>query len=99
MSKPVTLDNPAQFGYEDESRATANIRWKAWVRDFEIFTAASGIPDEKQRVAIFLHVVGKSSWDIYYSKPATDSTKDADVKAVLTNHLRHLRIQLQNRSR
>ena len=64
MSKPVTLDNPAQFGYDDESRATANIRWKAWLRDFEIFTTASGIIDEKQKV-IFTR-----SWQGTYINPS-----------------------------
>jgi hypothetical protein len=81
--KPISLNNPPQFGYDDESRATASVRWTAWLRDFEIFIAASAITSETQKIAIFLHVVGKSSRDIYYSKPATDETKFKDVKEVL----------------
>ena len=88
--KPISLNNPPQFGYDDESRTTASVRWTAWLRDFEIFIAASAITSETQKIAIFLHVVGKSSRDIYYSKPATDETKFKDVKEVLSKHFEAL---------
>ena len=35
-------------------------------------------------------MVGKTSRDIYYSKPATDETKFDDVKDVLTKHFKAL---------
>ena len=70
--KAINLDNPLAFGYDDEPRATASVRWKAWLRDFEIFIAVSAITVETQKIAIFLHVVGKTSRDISYSKPETD---------------------------
>ena len=69
-AKPISLNNPQEFGYDDDSRTTASFRWKAWLRDFDIFIAASAIGLEEQK--IFLHVVGKVSRDIYYSEPATD---------------------------
>ena len=32
-AKPISLNNPQEFGYEDESRTTASVRWKALVRN------------------------------------------------------------------
>ena len=89
-AKSISLNNPIEFGYDDESRTTASVRWKAWLRDFEIFIAASAINLETQKIAIFLHVVGKVSRDIYYSKPATDETKFDEVTKVLTDHFKAL---------
>ena len=76
----ISLNCPAAFGYDDESRATAGSRWPVWIRDFELFADGSGITDMKQRKAILLHVVGRAAREIYYTLKKDTDDYDAVVK-------------------
>ena len=77
----ISLNSPAEFHYDDESRATAGTRWPVWIRDFELYLDGSGVSNAAQKKAILLHVVGKSSRDIYYTMKKDDDNYDAVKKA------------------
>ena len=63
----LSLNSPAEFHYDDESRQTAGTRWPFWIRDFGVYLDGSGITDDGQKKAVLLHVIGKSARDIYYT--------------------------------
>ena len=89
MAKSMSLNNPAEFLYDDESRGSASVRWSVWIRDFELFVAASGITDKAQKKAILLHVVGKAGRDIYFT--VAKETEDYDAtKKVLSEYFKPL---------
>ena len=90
MAKPIGLNNPVEFQYDDESRSTASTRWTVWIRDFELFLAGSGISDGAQKKAILLHVVGSAAREIYYTK-AYDNDDYAAVKKTLLSHFTPLK--------
>ena len=81
----ASLVSPAEFQYDDESRGTAGLRWDVWIRDFELFTIATGVIRGPQRKATLLHVVGKACRDIY-STVADINDDYNEVKAKLGAH-------------
>ena len=88
MAIPLTLVPSAVFQYDDENRDTAGPRWTAWVRDFELYNAASNITNVAQKKTVFLLTVGKSAQGVYYAGALQADDYDA-VKTALAAHLRH----------
>ena len=74
----MSLNNLAEFLYDDESRDSASVRWSVWIRDFELFMAGSGITHKAQKKANILHVVGKAGRDIYFT--VAKETRDYKAK-------------------
>ena len=81
----ASLVSPAEFRCDDESRGTAGLRWDIWIRDFELFTIATGVTRGPQRKATLLHVVGKACRDIYFTVGHNDDDYN-EVKAKLGAH-------------
>ena len=44
----------------DKSTSTnLDKKWKSYLEEFELFTTASGVTEQKQKVALLLHLGGK----------------------------------------
>ena len=76
----ISLNCPAAFSYDDESRSTAGSRWPVWIRVFELFADGSGITDAQQKKAILLHVVGRAAREIYFTLKKDTDDYNAVVK-------------------
>ena len=83
---------PREFAYDDESRATAGVRWPRWARDFETYLLAIGAQEDSQRKAILLHTIGDAAREVYYAI-AQDPDKDGyqATKMALSNHFEPLK--------
>ena len=78
----VSLQCPAAFDYDDESRATAGTRWPVWMEDFNFFVDGTGITDKAQKLSVLLHVVGRAVREIYSTLKKDGDDFDAVVAAL-----------------
>ena len=72
---PVTPFNP----HGDASNLSQ--KWKKWLRSFELYSAAAGCKDDKQKRQLFLHSAGPDVQDIFDTLTETgDDYKTASEK-------------------
>ena len=67
----------AQFGTSEvrnlpcfnprEDPNTLSVRWKRWRHSFELYLLAKGVSDDKQKVALLLHISGTDLQYLYYT--------------------------------
>ena len=70
----------------DKSTSTnLDKKWKSYLEEFELFTTASGVTEQKQKVALLLHLGGKDLREVYKTLQANDDNYNT-VKEKLTTY-------------
>lgn len=53
--------------------STLGIRWKRWLRAFQLYLVSKGTTDPRQKQALFLHTAGQQVQDVYFSLAGADA--------------------------
>ena len=75
-----------QFSVEGEPENIEQ-KWKRWIDEFGLFTAASGVSDGSQKRALLLHLGGPEVRDIFRTLEDAGNTYDSAV-AALNKHFK-----------
>ena len=73
--------------------ATLQQRWTIWRSEFELFCAASGIKDAKQKRALLLHIAGTGIREIFRSIPDEKRGEDKDYKKAMDALTEHFQLK------
>lgn len=53
--------------------STLGLRWKRWLRAFQLYLVAKGTTDPRQKQAVLLHSAGQQVQDVYFSLAGADA--------------------------
>ena len=84
MATPLQLTCVPPFLVSGES-STISQRWEKWLKQFEIYSVASGINNDVQKCAVLLHCAGEEVQEIFETMADTGDTYKGAVDA-LTAH-------------
>ena len=76
---------PAIEQFSIDETTNLDWKWEYWLEDFEIYIAATGVTDVKQKKALLLHLVGKDVKDIYKTLKPKEGENEDTYKTVCEN--------------
>ena len=91
MAVSLSLAAPAAFRLDDESKATAGIRWPTWCKELDTFLTASGVSQAAQKRAVLVYVMGPAVREVYSTLDEKDTDTYDEIKKKLTDHFAPLK--------
>ena len=76
---------PAIEQFSIDETTNLDWKWEYWLEDFEIYIAATGVTDVKQKKALLLYLAGKDVKDIYKTLKPKEGENEDTYKTVCEN--------------
>ena len=75
----LNLPPVAEFNPDTEVGASLSKKWDIWIRDFDMFVAASGVTDNTQKRALLLYSAGSRVREIFQTLADTGAEDEFDT--------------------